>query len=641
MKTIRRFYFYLLSLISVQVVIWAVVNLLRTIFDRATVTSAVDWLAGGIAFVAVGVPIFWLHWTTVQRDAHHDEEEATSRIRALYLYATPLATGIPITYAVLAILNRLIVRWLGLPVTSAALGGAQTNIDNLIAIAANLIVLIYFWRVLQQDWKNKQNHENLVDFSRLHRYIWKVYGLGLLIFGVQQILRYIFSMPQDFGQVPEMVLATGLALMPVGLPIFGKAWSVIQKGLAEKNERHSFFRLVVLFVLTMLGIGFSLSALGILLANAFRWIFQVENWHLISFMDRFATQLAVLISMGLVWGYFRRELKFAIADLDDDSQQSAIQRIYHSILSFAGLVVSFLGLLLLLGTIIESLFSLAIGNNAASLSDALALLLIGLPLWLIYWKHIQLETTRPDKRGVAARTSLLRKAYLYLALFATVVGTMLSTGWWIYGILKAILDRMPSDFWLNFNLQLRIAILFAIFLVYHLRVLRADGRETQQSKEAERSEFSVMVLQADDSSIGNDLVKAIQLKFPDLPVSVIKVDPSMNIDAIPQSSLVLIPSSLLTNPTGALQLYLQYYTGKILVIPQEQENWHWLGMVNRDQRRLVQEAATAVQQLSENKTPRTSSPSNPWMIVAYILAGLFLLLIVLLMISALVNLFLV
>jgi hypothetical protein len=345
--------------------------------------------------------------------------------------------------------------------------------------------------------------------------------------------------------------------------------------------------------------------------------------------------------MGLVWGYFRRELNFAIADLDDDSLQAGIHRIYHSILSFAGLVVSFLGLLLLLGTIIESLFNLAIGNNAASLSDTLALLLIGLPLWLIYWKQIQLETARTDERGVAGRTSLLRKAYLYLALFATVVGTMLSTGWWIYGVLKALLDQMPSDFWLNFNLQLRIAILFAIFLVYHLRVLRADGRETQQSKEAERSEFSVMVLQADDSSIGTELVKAIQLKSPDLPVSIIKVDPSMNIDAIPQSSLVLIPSSSLTNPTGALQLYLQYHTGKILMIPQEQENWHWLGMVNRDQRRLVQEAATAVQQLSENKTPRTSSPSNPWMIVAYILAGLFLLLIVLLMISALVNLFLV
>jgi hypothetical protein len=367
----------------------------------------------------------------------------------------------------------------------------------------------------------------------------------------------------------------------------------------------------------------------------------VDNWRLVSFMDQHASQCAVLISMGLVWIYFRRELKFAIADLDDDFQQAGIQRIYHSMLSFAGLVVSFLGLLILLGTIIETLFNLSIGNNAASLSDALALLLIGLPLWLIYWKQIQLETARTDERGLAARTSLLRKAYLYLALFATVVGTMLSTGWWIYGILKAILDRMPSEFWLNFNLQLRIAVLFAIFMVYHLRVLREDGRVTETAKEAERSEFSVLVLQSEDSSIGVKLVEAIQLKSPNLPVSIIQMESTNSMDAILQASLLLIPSSLATNPSEALQMVLKDYTGKILVIPQEQENWHWLGMVNRDQKRLVQEAVIAVQQLSENKSPRTVAPSNPWMIVAYVLAGLFLLEIVLLMITALVNLFLV
>jgi hypothetical protein len=200
---------------------------------------------------------------------------------------------------------------------------------------------------------------------------------------------------------------------------------------------------------------------------------------------------------------------------------------------------------------------------------------------------------------------------------------------------------MPSDFWLNFNLQLRIAVLFAIFMVYHLRVLRADGRVTETAKEAERSEFSVLVLQSEDSSISVKLVEAIQLKSLNLPVSIIQMESTNSMDAILQASLLLIPSSLATNPSEALQMVLKDYTGKILVIPQEQENWHWLGMVNRDQKRLVQEAVIAVQQLSENKSPRTVAPSNPWMIVAYVLAGLFLLEIVLLMITALVNLFLV
>lgn len=640
MKTIRRLYFYLLSFISTQVVIWAVVSLLRTIFDHEIVTSAVDWLAGGIAFVAVGVPIFWLHWTTVQRDAQHDPEEASSLVRSLFLYATPLATGIPITYALLAIFNRLILTAMGLPVASATLGGGQTNIDNLLAIAVNLIVLIYFWRVLQHDWKSTANKENLADFSRLHRYIWMVYGLGLLIFGVQQILRYIFFLPQEFGRAAESGLAAGLALILIGLPIFWKTWTIIQKSLAEKIERSSSLRMGVLFVLSLLGLGFSLAALGILLANGFRWLFQVDSWSILTFMDKNASSLSVFISMGVVWGYYRRELKTAIADNDNLLQQASYKRIYNSILSFAGLVVTFLGILFLLGTIIENLFNLPIGNTAAMLSNSLALLVIGVPLWLKYWRAIQQETERSDEAGAAARKSVLRKAYLYLTLFATVVGSMMSAGWWIYGILNALLGKMSVNFWMDFFQQLRVAILFAVFLVYHLRVLRADGRETHQTKEVETSDYSVLVLQVADSSLGNDLVHAIQQKSPHLKVTVHSIGSAESVETIPQTSLVLIPSTLALKPPEALQIYLQKTTGKVLVIPQEQKNWYWLGMPDQNHKNIVEDAASAVQQFSENHTPGTPSSRNPWMIVAYILAGLFTLQIVFLIIALLANLFL-
>ncbi len=640
MKTIRRFYFYLLSLISTQVVIWAVVSLLRTIFDQEVLTSAVDWLAGGIAFVAVGLPIFWLHWTTVQRDAQNDQEEASSRIRGLFLYATPLATGIPITYAILAILNRLIVTAMGLPVTSASLGGGQTNLDNLLAIAVNLIVLVYFWRVLQQDWNSSNNHENLVDFRRLHRYIWMVIGLGLLVFGAQQILRYIFYLPQEFGRGAESGLAAGLALIPVGLSIFWKALRIIQKSLDEMIERTSSLRLVVLFVLSLLGIGFSLTALGMILANGFRWMFQVESWSFLTFIDRNASPLSVILSMGVVWAYFWRELKFTIADHENALQQASYQRIYNSILSFAGLVVSFLGVLSLLGVIIENLFNLSIGTNSPMLSDALALLVIGVPLWLKYWQKIQLETSLSDEIGAAARKSVLRKTYLYLALFATVVGSMLSTGWWIYGILNALLDQMPTNFWMNFFLQLRIAFLFAVFLVYHLRVLRTDSHEAKQESEVELSDFSVLVLHGANSTFGNELVQAIQQKSPHLNVSIYPIDSSKSGEPIPQTSLMLLPSNLAVNPSPALQAHLQNYTGQVVVVPQEQKNWYWLSVSDQNQADMLQEASSAVQQLSENHTPHSTSSRNPWMIVVYILAGLFTLQIAFLIIVGLVNLFL-
>ena len=509
MKTIRRFYFYLITLISTQVVIWAVVHLLRTIFDAQVLVSAVDWLAGGIAFVAVGVPIFLLHWGTVQRDARKDEEEATSRIRALFLYDLPLATGIPITYALLAILNRLFNRLLDLQITMATFGGSQTDLDNFIAIAANLIVLVYFWKVLQQDWKNQQDHENLQDFRRLHRYIWMLYGLGLLIFGTQQLLRYIFYMPQGLGRAAESGLSVGFALILVGLPIFWFAWRIIQTSLIDAVENTSSLRLVILYILTFLGVGFSLGALGILLAGIFRWLFAVETWTIRTFVDQHANSLSVIITLGIVWLYFRKHLWLAILQTEDMLKQANLRRIYNSILSFAGMVVSFLGLLFLLGTIIENLYRFTLGNNAAMLSDAFSFLLIGIPLWIMFWWNIQHEASSKDELGSEARKSIVRKIYLYLALFATVVGTMISTGWWIYGILKAILDTMPANFWLNFWMQLRMAVLFAVFMVYHLRVLRMDGKISNQEEESQKRLASILILQSPQASFVEQITRQL------------------------------------------------------------------------------------------------------------------------------------
>jgi hypothetical protein len=637
MRTIRRFYFYLLSLISMQVVIWAVVNLLRTIFSGDVVSSAVDWLAGGIAFVAVGVPIFWLHWTTVQREAGRDKEEASSRIRALYLYTTLLATGIPITYALLAILNRLIAQVLGLPSFSALLGGSQSHIDNLIALVANLVVLFYFWRILQHDWHSVTNQESLVEVSRLHRFIWMLYGLGLYIFGVQQILRYIFFLPQDFGKAAESGLASGLALIPIGLPIWTRTWILIKKSLMNVQERTSSLRLVVLYVLTFLGIGFTLTAFGILLSNGLHWLFKVESWSIRTFIDSNASQLAVFVTMGFVWAYFSRELKRAIADASKVSRQASLQRIYNNILSFAGLIVSFLGLLLLLGVVIESVFNLTIGNNAAMLSDSLAALLIGLPLWLRFWQRIQIETLRDDEIGEAARKSVMRKGYLYLALFATVVGTMLSTGWWIYGILNAVLDQMPANFWLNFFLQLRLAILFAVFLVYHLKVLRTDNRESRATEVEEISKFSVLVLQSGDSSSGEAIIKAIRQKSPHLSVNLHQLGQESGHNELPVASLIVIPARLTLNPSEALRTHLQNSKGEILVVPEDLDNWHWLGTSSKDQQHQMQEISDAIHQLSENQPIRPSSSSSPWVIAAYILAGLFILEIIFIAVAALVN----
>lgn len=96
MRTIRRLYFYLLAFISLEVVLWSVITLLRTIFESGNISFIGDSLAGGLAFLIVGLPMFLFHWNFIQRDSLRDNEERSSRLREVFLYGTYLATLIPI-----------------------------------------------------------------------------------------------------------------------------------------------------------------------------------------------------------------------------------------------------------------------------------------------------------------------------------------------------------------------------------------------------------------------------------------------------------------------------------------------------------------------------------------------------------------
>ena len=80
MKSIRRLYFYLVAFISIEVVLWGLVGLLRSVAND-TISGGADALAQALALILVGVPIFLLHWLWVQRASERDEEEKTATLR--------------------------------------------------------------------------------------------------------------------------------------------------------------------------------------------------------------------------------------------------------------------------------------------------------------------------------------------------------------------------------------------------------------------------------------------------------------------------------------------------------------------------------------------------------------------------------
>src|SRR5512133_3575349 len=126
MKTIRRLYFYAVAIISMEVVVWGIISLLRSIFSANKITNDASTLAQALALILVGVPIFLVHWFWAQRVSAKDDEEKTASIRAIFFYGILLGTLIPAVQNLLALIDRTFLAAANLYATRAILGGSQT-----------------------------------------------------------------------------------------------------------------------------------------------------------------------------------------------------------------------------------------------------------------------------------------------------------------------------------------------------------------------------------------------------------------------------------------------------------------------------------------------------------------------------------
>jgi hypothetical protein len=216
----------------------------------------------------------------------------------------------------------------------------------------------------------------------------------------------------------------------------------------------------------------------------------------------------------MIWAYYGFWLNRHIESIGDRVRQAGMKRLYNYILAFIGLVVSFVGVATLITFIIDMTTSrtFLMGDaNRSSLATAISSLVVGIPLWLLTWRPMQAEALAVGEMGDHARRSVLRKTYLYLALVrfrhrrdGDRSGTGLSTD--PRGADGRRRQRL-RQYLLNL---IQLLFLFAVVLVYHLRVLRADGASMADALAEKQSAFAVLVVDSGDGVV--DSVKAALAK---------------------------------------------------------------------------------------------------------------------------------
>lgn len=618
MRTIRRLYFYAVAFISLEVVLWGLINLVRATFVTDTVFDPAEQLAQALSLLLVGIPVFMLHWVTAQRSARQEEDEHTSAVRAVFLYGTLLAILLPIVQNIWALLNRLMLQIFGLSTTLALLGENQSLADNLIAILMNGIIAAYFITVTQNDWKSVKTPDMLADVRRLYRYLWAVYALGLLITGVYQVLRFIFYVPEGKIGTSGHMLANGLALLLISLPLWIWTWNIVQTSLKEKAESTSSLRLGTLYLLSLGGAGIVLISAGFIL-NLVLNLMLGEAFSFGELVNRLGNPISLGIPFAGVWAYYGSQFRQTLESLDE-MQRAGARRLYFYVLALIGLLATFIGLSMLLSFILDLGLARQIWSESprSNLAAALATLLTGLPLWFLTWRPMQHEALSPGEMGDHARRSVVRKAYLYLVLFVAVVGGMVSAGAAVYLALNALLGESRLDLLGDFSDATQWFVLFMGLLAYHLYTLQHDGKQSARGLSLKHSQFPVLIFDPGDGTFGADMQAALYKQSARLPVQVQLLG-----EGVPQEAVfkaVIVPANLALNPPEALRLWLRDFNGSRLIVPIETPGWMWVCTPGRS-RQVIEQTAVAVRQLAEGSEARGEGISG-WMMLVYVLAGL-------------------
>jgi hypothetical protein len=221
---------------------------------------------------------------------------------------------------------------------------------------------------------------------------------------------------------------------------------------------------------------------------------------------------------------------------------------------------------------------------------------------------MQAEATAQDELGDHARRSVLRRSYVYLVLFASVIGGMATAVGLVYQLIVAALQGVTASDFANTVLNLaQLLFLFSVVLVYHLSVLRRDGAAKADTLEEKQGVYRVLVVDSGDGFA--DSVRAALMKLGS-KVQVTVTSP----DAQPEgdfNGLVVSGGVAVDAPA-----WIRSFGGVRLIVEHEAKDLVWADD--------AAQAGHLVQQLAEGgEIRRQKQRGSAWMVVVYIFAALF------------------
>ncbi len=228
------------------------------------------------------------------------------------------------------------------------------------------------------------------NVKRWYIYVTTLISLQGVTWAIIALLRNMLL----FGNDPETT-ALQLVVIIVGLPVFLGHWLWGQR-LADREaaERHSVARWLYIYATLTAFLMPLLTNLFDLLGTLLRapgtvQRFQNRYWYLnrdeYTLTDTFVFHLIAILILGVLWFYHQRMTVGADKEITDEEGVGTVRRLYIYLFSATGLTMVSLAVIHLIRWVMIQFGSNVI-YNYPYLTDDFVRVLIGLPLWMVFWR---------------------------------------------------------------------------------------------------------------------------------------------------------------------------------------------------------------------------------------------------------------
>ncbi len=496
MSSIKRLYFYGVAFVALMVVANGSTTMLGPLLDRLLPSrlllgSLATPFSLGLAMLIPGVPLWLIHWRAIQRYAGRDTEEVGSASRKQYLNLLLFISAAVALGATLRIFQGL-------------LGAEDARLDG--SSLASLLVWgsawSYHWRVESGEGQPSPASKTL---RRWYLYVTSGYSLVLMLAGLGIVLSVLLTGAYRAIAHPIVLGGSGQLWsepmkMGASMALLGGLWWSFHWLYAARGDRESVGRQVYLYLFTVLGgIVTVLSTIIALIFQTLRFILGGVSAPASAHFEFLGFTFPPLLLGLALFIYHWRVVQEEGTGMP--TRLLGAGRAYRYVLAGLGLASLSAGMVtlvyVLLGFLVDLSAAVFLSSNwwQDPLSGALAMLVVGMPVWFYYWTAAQASVIRG---GTQERAVLPRRIFLYVALAASLLGILGNLSFVLFQLLSNVMrGTLSLDVLRESRWSIGIVATAGVFLAYYWGILREDQRA---GAEVASRRKKVMVLVGDGAA---------------------------------------------------------------------------------------------------------------------------------------------